>query len=108
MNNNTINRVELQGRIGTVRIYPVGEGLAAAFSIQTDHIYRSKDGQTICETTWHNVSALPSSEVSVEGLDRGVMVHVEGRLRACKYTAADGTERVFTEVVAASLKVIEE
>ena len=45
---------------------------------------------------------------STERLDRGVLVHVEGRLRASRYTAADGTERVFTEVVATSLKVIEE
>lgn len=108
MNKNTINRVELQGRIGTVRIYPVGDGLAAAFSLQTDHIYSGKDGQTICETTWHNVSVLPSPEASTERLVRGVLVHVEGRLRASRYTAADGTERVFTEVVATSLKVIEE
>ena len=105
---NSINRVELQGRIGTVRIYPAGEGVAAAFSVHTDHVYSNNDGQAICETTWHNVCALPSSEVHVDGLERGVLVHVEGRLRASKYTAADGSERVFTEVVATSLKVIEE
>lgn len=108
MNNNTINRVELQGRIGTVRIYPVGEGMAAAFSLQTDHILKDKEGQPACETTWHHVSAFQSQDVCLDGLSRGVLVYVDGRLRASRYTAADGTERVFTEVVASSLKVIEE
>ncbi|MBQ7899561.1 MAG: single-stranded DNA-binding protein [Bacteroidales bacterium] len=108
MNSNTINRVELQGRIGTVRIYPVGEGVAAAFSLQTDHILKDSTGQPVCETVWHHVSAFQSQDVCLDGLSRGVLVHVDGRLRASRYTAADGTERVFTEVVASSLKVIEE
>ena len=62
----------------------------------------------IVESTWHNVAAFEGGDVYLEGLTRGSLVHLTGRLRISKYTAADGTERIFTEVVADSLQVLED
>ena len=62
----------------------------------------------IVESTWHNVAAFEGGDVYLEGLTRGSLVHLTGRLRISKYTTADGTERMFTEVVADTLKVLEE
>ena len=109
MSENYINRVELQGRVGTVRIQSVDDQLASTFSLQTEHIYTLKDGSAkVCETSWHCISAFESDEVVTKGLTRGSLVHLEGRLRTNRYTAADGSERTFTEVLATSLKVLEE
>ena len=107
MNENSINRVELQGRVGTVRILPVGECTAASFSVMTDEVYKAMDGTCVCETTWHHVVAWEGKNVSLDRLTRGSLVHIEGKIRNSKYTASDGTERGYMEVMASSLKVLE-
>ena len=104
----SINRVELQGRVGTVRISPCVGAVAANFSLLTEHQLRSALGVAIVESTWHNVAAFEGGDVYLEGLARGSMAHLTGRLRTSKYTTADGIERMFTEVVADTLKVLEE
>ena len=105
---NSINRVELQGRVGTVRISPVVGAVVASFSLLTEHPIVSAEGCRLVESTWHNCAAFEGGEVCLEGLTKEVLVNVTGRLRTAKYTAADGTERTFTEVIAHSLKVLEE
>ena len=62
----------------------------------------------VVESTWHNVVTFEGGDVYLEGLTRGALVYLTGRLRTSKYTAADGTERIFTEVVADSLQVLED
>lgn len=104
---NSINRVELRGRVGTVRISPEGESIVANFSLMTEYEQKTVDGKTIIEACWHNVAALQSENVCLDGLTRGSLVHLEGRLRNCRYTAVDGSERMFTEIIASSLKVVE-
>ena len=44
MNENSINRVELQGRVGTVRIQSAAGCVVALFSLMTDEIYKASDG----------------------------------------------------------------
>ena len=107
MNENSINRVELQGRVGTVRIQSAAGCVVASFSLMTDEIYKASDGTVLCETTWHHVTAWKGKDVLLEGLERGALVHVEGRIRNSMYTASDGTERGYMEVMASSLKVLE-
>lgn len=107
MNFNSINRVELQGRVGTVRIQPVGDSVVAFFSLMTEETLTAADGAVLIEAAWHNVTAWEDKDVCIDGVTKGSLVHVEGRLRNSRYTAADGSERVFTEVIASSLKVLE-
>ena len=108
MNFNSINRVELQGRVGTVRISPGIGSIVANFRLLTEYPIVSAEGRCLVESTWHNVAAFEGGEVSLERLTLGAMVHLTGRLRTAKYTSVDGTEKTFTEVIADSLKVIEE
>ncbi len=53
MDTQYINRVELQGRVGTVRISPVHDTIVANFSIMTEHMYESPEGNKIVEATWN-------------------------------------------------------
>ena len=105
---NSINRVELQGRAGTVRISSGIGSIVANFSLLTEYPIVSAEGRCLVESTWHNVAAFEGGDVSLERLTLGAMVHLTGRLRTAKYTSVDGTEKTFTEVIADSLKVIEE
>ncbi len=107
MNENSINRVELKGKVGTVRIQPAGESILTSFSLMTEESLTLSDGTVVIEACWHHVTAWDSKEVCTNGLTKGSLVHIEGRLRNSRYFAVDGSERTFTEVIASSLKVLE-
>lgn len=106
MNTQYINRVELQGRVGTVRITPVHDTIVANFSVMTEHMYETSEGHKVVEATWTCVAAFEGEETNIQSLTRGSIVHLTGRLRTNRYTDASGCEKVFTEVVASSLKVL--
>lgn len=101
-----INCVELQGRVGTVRITPIHDNIVANFSVMTEHPYDTSEGHKIVEATWTCVAAFEGDDVNTQSLTRGSIVHLVGRLRTNKYIDASGSEKVFTEVVASSLKVL--
>lgn len=104
-----INRIELQGRIGNVRTNIVGDNKVANFSLVTEHLYKTRDGGAVNETTWHYVVAWSGRDMpDLELIKKGRSIYVSGRLRASKYTTADGTERHMYEVVANRIRLIEE
>lgn len=104
-----INRIELQGRVGTIRTNIVGETRVANFSLATDFLYKSKDGSAISETTWHNVVAWSGKSMpDLEKISVGTPLHLTGRLRSSKYNAADGTEKQFYEVFAYTIRRLDE
>ena len=97
MNNVSINRVELRGRIGTVRVQSIEDILVA-----------NKAGNKIAEVSWHHVCIWEGEGRNLGGLSRGVLVHLTGQLRNQKYLDTMGNERIFTEVLADSLVIINE
>jgi single-strand DNA-binding protein len=101
-----LNRIELRGTVGTVKTNNVGDAKVARFAMATCYTYRNRQGESVVEVTWHNVSAWQSDSVSLEGLAQGAQVHIIGRIRTQRYTAADGSERTFYEVLASKLEVI--
>ena len=107
MNTQYINRVELQGRVGTVRVSCIQETVVASFSVLTERSYKTGDGHQVVEATWMCAAAFEGDNVSIKGLTRGSLVHLTGRLRNNKYIDSAGCERVFTEVIADSLEVLE-
>ena len=108
MNNVSINKVELRGRIGTVRVQSIEDTLVANFSLSTEKIYSDKAGNKIAEVSWHHVCIWEGEGRNIGGLSRGVLVHLTGQLRNQKYLDTMGNERIFTEVLADSLVIINE
>lgn len=98
-----INRIELQGQVGTVRQNEVNGCMVQNFSLYTQHISQRTDGNFVCEGTWHNITAWDKVQIN-----KGNIVRVVGRLRQQRYTSASGEERLFTEVVASELEIINE
>jgi single-strand DNA-binding protein len=104
-----INRIELQGRVGTIRTNVVGNAKVANFSLATDYLYKGRDGAAISETTWHNIVAWAGKDIpDLDTITKGMPLHVTGRLRTNRYTSADGTEKLFYEVLAYKIKKVEE
>ena len=103
-----LNRIEIRGIIGSVRVQNVGNTKVANISVATDYGYTTKDGSSIIETTWHYVTAWEGRDIqSLDQLQKGSFVHVLGQLRNRKYTAADGTERIVYDIVASKIEMIE-
>lgn len=98
-----LNRVELIGLVGNIRVTASGGTKAARMTVATNLCYRSAAGEVVIETQWTQVTAFEGKSVSFDGLGKGVPVHVVGRLRSQRYTDADGNDRSTVEVVACSL-----
>lgn len=102
-----LNKIELKGNVGNVRVQTVGENEVIHFSVATNYAYKGKDGMPVIETTWHNVVAWNGKGMpDFKKIDKGTPVHVCGRIRQQKYTASDGTERQSFEVLANRLSIM--
>ena len=104
-----INRIEIQGRVGTVRTNIVNDTMVANFSVATDYLYKSKDGAGVSETTWHNVVAWSGRDMpDLSKITIGMPLYVSGRMRTTKYTTAEGTDKYFYEVLANRIRFVTE
>lgn len=97
-----MNRIELKGYVGNVRVQSVGNSKNVRFSVATNYAYKDRDGCPVIETTWHSVFAWDKGTE----LRKGDRVHVVGRLRNQRYTDCEGIERTICEVVAREVEKI--
>ncbi len=103
----SLNKVELRGNVGNIRISDVGEKHVARFSVATNFISRNKTGEQVIETTWHNVVAWEGKEMpELQSIGKGMGIYVCGRLKTNKYTANDGSERTTYEIIANKVEVL--
>ena len=109
IDNISLNRVELRGRIGQdPRIANVGDSSVARFSIATSEIYKDRNGDLKEETTWHNIAAWNGRNIAdFSSLRKGVPVSVVGRIRNVKYTSTEGEDRQYMEILATRLAIMD-
>ena len=91
---------------GSANFGPRGS-TALGFGGHAHRAFPNTEGSKIVEATWMAVAAFKSEKVCIDSLTRGSLVHLTGRLRNNKYIDSAGCERVFTEVIADSLEVLE-
>lgn len=103
MTRECINRVELQGIIGSARRYTVGGQEGFQFTLATNRAYKDKDGNPVIETQWTVCTGWEKEGIDMSLLKKGQAVHLTGRLRTQRYTTADGDERHTTEVLVHSM-----
>lgn len=104
-----INRIELQGYVGTVRTNIHNGNKVANFTLATELLYKSREGNAISETTWHNIVAWSDKDIpELDKIVKGVPLHVTGRLRVNRYTSPDGTEKQFYEVLANKIHIVKD
>ena len=105
--NQHINRVELQGIVGTSRVSDLGEKTAISFSLATNYAFKDREGCHAIETTWHNCTFFADKEDDLSIYAKGTPLLIEGRLRNLRYTDACGCERTTIEVVASKVRTVE-
>jgi len=104
-----LNRVELRGNVGNIKLQTTKEKKMIIFSLATNKAYNGKDGSAVIETTWHNVVAFEGKEIhDLDKISKGSRVYVCGRLRNQKFTGSDGVERSSYDVLANRLVLINE
>lgn len=103
-----INKIELQGRIGTVRTNEYNGSRVANFSLITETLYKNKEGAAVSEAIWHNIVFWAGKDCAdFNKITKGAPANVTGRLRVNKYTSAEGTEKLFYEVIANSVNILQ-
>ncbi len=104
-----LNKVQLRGIVGSIRIQNVGNSKFARLTVATNLAYRGQDGCCIIETTWHNVMAWEGKDIhDLDKLEKGSNVEIVGRLKNQRYTSADGTDHSCVEIIASSLEILKE
>lgn len=99
----SLNKVMLIGNLGTepeMRFTPNGNPVTS-FSIATNRVYTTPDGERKQETEWFTVVSWSRlAENCNQFLTKGQRVYVEGRLRTRTWEGQDGQKRSKVEVVA--------
>ena len=104
-----LNKIELRGVVGMVRLKTVGDRKVANFSLATSRAYTKRDGTPVMETEWHNVVAWEGGLITdLSFITKGAKLFVTGRMTYRKWTGNDGQDHYDSEVVAAKVEPINE
>ncbi len=104
-----LNRIEVNGRVGNFRTAEVNGSKVANFSIVSEYLYKTRDGNAVMETTWFNITAWHNRDMpDFNLLAKGMPVYVKGRLRTSRYTSTDGSEKQFYEIMANKVEFLTE
>ena len=104
-----INKVILVGNLGKdpeVR-HLEGGAVVAKFPLATSETYKTKDGQRVDQTEWHNIVMWRGLAESAEKyLRKGSLVFIEGKIRTRSWDDKDGNKRYATEIVADTMTML--
>ncbi|MBM3149152.1 MAG: single-stranded DNA-binding protein, partial [Chloroflexi bacterium] len=99
----SMNKVLLIGNVGAdpeMRFTPSGIPVTS-FSVATNRLFTSPDGERKQETTWFRVVTFrKQAESCSQFLTKGQRVYVEGSLRTRVWEGQDGQKRTSVEVLA--------
>lgn len=102
-----LNKIELRGNVGSVRVQKAGGSRVAKISLATNYVYKNREGDPVIETTWHNISAWEGKNIpDLESIQRGDKLYVCGRMRAQKFLGNDGLEHTVYDVLAKNVQLI--
>ena len=91
-----------------VKTQQVGNDRVCNFSLCTERCYNDKEGAQTVEVTWHNCSVWEKNEgPSVDIIQRGAKIELEGRMRSRKYTTSDGEERTYQDIYVYKFAAVE-
>lgn len=104
------NFVQLVGNLGKkpeIKHFESGKSLAK-FSLATSYHYTNKAGEKVQDTQWHNIVVWGKEVEFVEkNLDKGMEVMIKGRINYNSYEDKNGVKRVFTEIIAEKIELVE-
>lgn len=104
-----LNRIELRGNVGNVRINSYEGKKVANIALATNIFLKGRNGEAILETTWHNIVAWEGKNIqNLEEIAKGAPLSVVGRMRNRSYLASDNSPRYEFEVLASEVRIEDE
>lgn len=103
------NSVRLLGHLGQdPEVKQIGNGSKVAkCSIATSESYKSKEGEQVSETTWHQLVIWgKQAEIAERLMKKGVEVAIEGKIANRTYTDQEGVKRFVSEVIVQEFVVL--
>ena len=105
------NKVQLIGNLGNtpeVKTLESGKKMVR-FSVATNEVFRTANGEKVNETQWHNIIAWGKvADIAEKYLAKGKEIALEGKLINRSYTDKEGTKKYITEVQANELLMLGE
>lgn len=105
-----VNKVILIGHLGKdpeVRKLDANSTVAK-FSLATTEAYKTKDGNWVDQTEWHNIVMWRGlAERAERDLKKGMLVYIEGKIRTRSWEDKEGNKRYTTEVVVDTFSILE-
>ncbi|MFO7851884.1 MAG: single-stranded DNA-binding protein [Bacteroidota bacterium] len=105
----SVNKVILVGNVGKdpeVRYIDTNVAVAR-FPFATSETYRSRDGEKITTTEWHNVVLWRGlAEVAEKFVKKGSQLFIEGKIRTRSYDDREGNKRYITEIIADNMQML--
>jgi single-strand DNA-binding protein len=106
----SLNKVTIIGNVGNepeMRFTPNGKPVTS-FSVATNWLYTSSEGERHQETEWFNVVAWNRlAEQCNQFLAKGRLVYVEGRIHTRNWEGQDGQPHTRIEVIASRVIFLE-
>lgn len=104
-----LNKVEITGRVGSIRIREVSGLKHATISVATEHVVTNNEGGRYINIDWHCVNAFNGENIAdLDTIKKSDIVHIVGRLKTQCYTDISGLERRITEIVASSITILKQ
>ncbi len=104
-----INKVILVGNVGKdPEVHYIESNVAVArFPFATSETYRSKDGEKITNTEWHNIVFWRGlAEIADKYVKKGSQLYIEGKIRTRSYDDKEGNKRYITEIVGDNMQLL--
>ncbi len=106
----SLNKVMVIGNVGgdpEMRYTPGGNPVTS-FSVATNRIYTTSEGERKKETEWFNIVTWNKlAETCNQFLTKGKQVYVEGRLQTRTWEGQDGQKRTRVEIVANTVRFLD-
>lgn len=103
-----LNRIELTGHVGLVKVHEVGKESVRVARFQMCTCYKHNKHWNI-ETDWHNVTAWEGQKgIDFKAIEKGKAIHVVGRLKMNRYVDCENEEHISYEVIASKVEEVKD
>jgi len=105
----SVNKVVLVGNVGKdpETRYLDKDTAVTRFSLATSESYRTKEGERITNTEWHNIVLWRGLAIVAEKyVKKGSQLYIEGKIKSRSYDDKDGVKRYVTEIVADNMVLL--
>lgn len=79
----------------------------ATFPLATTEVRRTREGERVEQTDWHNIVCWRGlADIAEKLLHKGTQLYVEGKLQSRSWEDKEGNRRYITEVVAENFTIL--